>query len=141
MATAKQYCEKFFLHCKAENCVATWAVGCWESVLQYTMLYCRLVELAERQNCIAIQFRVLWLEGLQEEICVAIQNCIATGRQAAGALGAQGRADGRTERARHGRPRRGLGAGWMRRLGQFWCTVHLAQFWLGFWTRFDSVFS
>ena len=45
------------------------------------MLYCRLVELAERQNFIAIQFRVLWLEGLQEEICVAIQNCIATGRQ------------------------------------------------------------
>ena len=25
MATAKQYCEKFFfLYCKAENCVATW---------------------------------------------------------------------------------------------------------------------
>ena len=24
MATAKQYCENFFLYCKAENCVATW---------------------------------------------------------------------------------------------------------------------
>ena len=50
-------------------------------------------------------------------------------------LGAQGRAVGRTERAGHGRPGRGLGAGWVRRLGQlgqFWCTVHLAQFWLGF---------
>ena len=59
-------------------------------------------------------------------------------------VGAQGRAAWRMERARHGRPRRGLGDGWVRRLGQlgqFWCTVHLAQFWLGFWTRFDSVFS
>ena len=59
-------------------------------------------------------------------------------------VGEQGRAAGRTERAGHDRPRRGLGAGWVRRLGQlgqFWCTVHLAQFLLGFWTRFDSVFS
>ena len=59
-------------------------------------------------------------------------------------VGAQGRAAGRTVRARHGRPGRGLGAGWVHRLGQlgqFWCTVHLAQFWLGFWTRFDLVFS
>ena len=34
-------------------------------------------------------------------------------------------------RAGHGRPGRGLGAGWVRRLGQlgqFWCTVHLARF-------------
>ena len=46
--------------------------------------------------------------------------------------------------ARCARGTTGLGAGWVRRLGQlgqFWCTVHLAQFWLGFWTRFDSVFS
>ena len=69
-------------------------------------------------------------------------------QRAAGAgrhgVGGQGRAAGRTVRAGHGRPGRGLGAGWVRRLGQlgqFRCTVHLAQFWLGFWTRFDSVFS
>ena len=77
----------------------------------------------------------------------------ALGRRARGALrqraagagrhgvGAQGRAAGRTVRAGHGLPGRGLGAGWVRRLGQFWCTVHLVKFWLGFWTRFDSVFS
>ena len=59
-------------------------------------------------------------------------------------VGAQGRAAGRMVRAGHGRLGRGLGFGWVRRLGQlgqFWCTVHLAQFWLGFLTRFDSVFS
>ena len=58
-------------------------------------------------------------------------------------VGAQGCAAGRTERAGHGLPGRGLGAGWVCRLGQlgqFLCTEHLAQFWLGFWTRFDSVF-
>ena len=70
----------------------------------------------------------------------------ATGGRRAGrhGVGAQGRATGRMVRAGHGRPGRGLGAGWVRRLGQlgqFWYTVHLAQFWLGFWTRFDSVFS
>ena len=70
----------------------------------------------------------------------------ATGGRRAGrhGVGTQGRAVGRMERAGHNRPGRGLGTGWVRRLGQlgqFWCTVHLAQFWLGFWTRFDSVFS
>ena len=46
------------------------------------------------------------------------------------AAGRTGRAAGRTVRAGHGRPRRCLGAGRVRRLGQlgqFWCTVHLAQ--------------
>ena len=70
----------------------------------------------------------------------------ATGGRRAGrhGVGGQGRAAGCTMRTGHDRPGRGLGAGWVRRLGQlgqFWCTVHLAQFWLGFWTRFDSVFS
>ena len=70
----------------------------------------------------------------------------ATGCRRAGrhVVGVQGRAVGRTVRAGHGRPGRGLCAGWVRRLGQlgqFWCIVHLAQFWLGFWTQFDSVFS
>ena len=53
------------------------------------------------------------------------------GAQATGGVGAQGRAAGCTVRVGHGRPGRGLGAGWVRRLGQlgqFWCTVHLAQF-------------
>ena len=70
----------------------------------------------------------------------------ATGDRRAGkhGVGALGLAAGSTERAGHGRPRRGLGAGWVRRLGQlgqFWCSVHLAQFWLSFWIRFNSVFS
>ena len=55
----------------------------------------------------------------------------ARGRRGAAAGGARGR----------------LGVAWaleggrLGQLGQFWCTVHLAQFWLGYWTRFDSVFS
>ena len=57
----------------------------------------------------------------------------ATGGRRSGrhGVGAQGRAAGHTVRVGHGRPGRGLGAGWVRRLGQlgqFWCTVHLAQF-------------
>ena len=66
----------------------------------------------------------------------------ATGGRRAGkhGMGSQGRAAGHTVRAGHGRPGRWMG-GRLGQLGQFWCTVHLAQFWLGFWTQFDSVFS
>ena len=58
----------FFLCCKAENCIATYRLR-GLSVLQYTA----------GRKCITIEF-VLWLGGLQEENCVAIQkkNCIAT---------------------------------------------------------------
>ena len=64
----------------------------------------------------------------------------ASGRWGAGALGARGtQATGSRRAGRHGvgaqgraghsRPGRGLGARWVRRLGQlgqFWCTMHLA---------------
>ena len=58
--------------------------------------------------------------------CSSALGAQATGGRRAGrhGVGAQGRAG-------HGRPGRGLGAGWVCRLGQlgqFWCTVHLAQF-------------
>ena len=69
-------------------------------------------------------------------------------RRGVGALGVSGRRGvgaggagrGRAGRAAWAWPGRWMG-GRLGQLGQFWCTVHLAQFWLGFWTRFDSVFS
>ena len=49
------------------------------------------------------------------------QGAQATGRRNASrhGVGAQGRAAEHTVRAGHDRPGRGLGAGWVRRLGQF----------------------
>ena len=65
----------------------------------------------------------------------------ARGQAWHGRAGARGWAHG----ARGARPALAWPWRWMGgrlgQLGQFWCTVHLAQFWLGFWTRFDSVFS
>ena len=65
----------------------------------------------------------------------------ARGQAWLGCAGARGWAQG----ARGARPTWAWPGRWMGgrlgQLGQFWCTVHLAQFWLGFWTRFDSVFS
>ena len=55
----------------------------------------------------------------------------ARGVQATGGRRASRHGVGAQGRAGHGRPGRGLGAGWVRRLGQlgqFWCTMHLAQF-------------
>ena len=65
----------------------------------------------------------------------------ARGQAWRGRAGARGWAHG----ARGARPAWAWPGLWkggrLGQLGQFWCTVHLAQFWLGFWTRFDSVFS
>ena len=65
----------------------------------------------------------------------------ARGQAWLGRAGARGWAHG----ARGARPAWAWSGRWMGgrlgQLGQFWCTVHLAQLWLGFWTRFDSVFS
>ena len=62
-----------------------------------------------------------------------VRGAQATGGRRPGrhGVGAQGRAAGRTVRVGHVRPGRGPGSEWVHRLGQlgqFWCTVHLAQF-------------
>ena len=93
---------------------------------------CNTVFVLQREriegSCIAIQYLVLWLGGLQEENCVAIQNCIATERlgswagRSARFLGAQalGRRWACAERAG--------GRAWARRRGaQAGAGAHIRQ--------------